>query len=685
MTMIPIRLNTESVFEISFESKSFSLAAFCFILVSCAAPVTQTVDTTPEIPITAETVVAPEELAIPIITQPVVKQIKTVTIEAEKQEPVALPSIPAWEHLQVAQNDTGQRVTQLLATVNQLLEENRTTEAMEIFDLIFPYTLSSQNQVPYFLTQARIEQSRQRHSEALRLLEANSENTRLTADQRVQLLHLKIRSLEKLNSGVPLAIELMRLHSLTADDSELIRIGHRIWAVLHQIPFDHLTLALSEVEDSIARGWILLALAVNVVSYDPNQVIAAVDKWLAEYPNHPAGTILSTGILPDLETQLSSLRRVALLLPLTSENSTAAHAFLDGFNAQYDLDSNPFKPEVEVYDIGSEPGLANLYYDQAITAGAQFIVGPLGTSTTQELAVSTDLTVPTLLIGNTDSTDLPQHVYQFALTPEQDGVQVAQRAMQDGHSTAIVIYPPDRRSERVVSAFETEWTNQGGTVLTKQMYALNQPEYSSLLEKILNVNESEARYYNVRALLGQSFEHIARRRDDIDFIFLVADPVHGRILKPHIDFLKAHKVPVYSTSQIFTGALDAVNDRDINNVTFSDVPWLVESSDALEIQRKKFETPWTTANALDRIFAMGVDSYNLMYRVALLRDIGEARYHGVTARLQIGPKRKIIRESAWVMFEDGQLTTLSPNIFDLSPAVRGNLVSGSPSRPSERQ
>lgn len=654
-------------------------------MASCAAPITQTVDTTSEVPPTAETVVVPEDIEESIVTRPVVEEIRTVTIEVDKQETVVPPSVPAWEHLQVAQNDATQRAEQLLAAVNQLLDENRASEAAEIFDLIFPLTLNTQNQVSYFLTQARIEQSRQKHSEALRLLEAPSQNTQLTAEQRYQLVQLKIRSLEKLNSRVQLAVELIRLQSLTAEESELIKVGHRIWAVLRQIPFDHLTLALSEVEDSIARGWIVLALAVNVVSYDPNQMIAAVDKWLAEFPNHPAGTILSTGILPDLETQLSSLRRIAVLLPLTSENSTAAHAFLDGFNAQYDADSNPFKPEVEVYDIGSEPSLASLYYKQAITAGAQFIIGPLGTSTTQELAASTDLSVPTLLIGNTDHTALPQHVYQFALTPEQDGVQVAQRAMQDGHVTAIVIYPPDRRAERVVSAFEAQWTNQGGTVLAKQMYALNQPEYSSLLEKLLNVNESENRYYNVRALLGQSFQYTVRRRNDIDFIFLVADPVHGRILKPHIDFLKAHKVPVYSTSQIFTGTPDAINDRDISNVAFADVPWLVDDSDSLEVQRQKFETPWTNANALDRIFAMGVDSYNLMYRVALLRDIEEARYHGVTASLQIGPKRKIIRESAWVMFEDGQLTTLSPNIFDISPAVKGNLVSGSPPRPSERQ
>ena len=683
--MIPIRLNSGPVFEISIEIKSYSLIAFCFLLASCAAPITQTVDTTSEAPTIAETVVAPEDIAEPIVTQPVDEKIRTVTIDVEKQEPVVPPSVPAWEHLQVAQNDAAQRAAQLLAATNQLLDENRATEAAKIFDLIFPHTLNFQNQVSYSLTHARIEQSRQKHSEALRLLGANSGNTGLTAEQRYQLVHLRIRSLEKLNSRVQLAVELIRLQSLTDDESELIKIGHRIWAVLRQIPFDHLTLALSEVEDNIARGWIVLALAVNVVSYDPNQLIAAVDKWLAEYPNHPAGSILSTGILPDLETQLSSLRRIALLLPLTSENSSAAHAFLDGFNAQYDADSNPFKPEVEVYDIGSEPSLASLYYEQAITAGAQFIVGPLGTSTTQELAASTDLSVPTLLVGNTDNTDLPQHVYQFALTPEQDGVQVARRAMQDGHVTAIVIYPPDRRAERVVSAFEAEWTNQGGTVLAKQMYALNQPEYSSLLGKLLNVNESEARYYNVRALLGQSFQYTVRRRNDIDFIFLVADPVHGRILKPHIDFLKAHKVPIYSTSQIFTGTPDAINDRDISNVAFADVPWLVDDSDALEVQRQKFETPWTNANALDRIFAMGVDSYNLIYRVALLRDIEEARYHGVTARLQIGPKRKIIRESAWVMFEDGQLTTLSPNIFDLSPAVEGNLVSGSPLRPPERQ
>ena len=138
--------------------------------------------------------------------------------------------------------------------------------------------------------------------------------------------------------------------------------------------------------------------------------------------------------------------------------------FLDGFFAQFDSDTTPLKPRIEVYDIGSEPVFVSQYHKQAVSEGADFIVGPLGVNSVETIVKYGDFQVPTLLLGESSEKNLPEDVYQFALTPEHDGENVARRAIMDGHTTALALYPPTRTAERIFTGFKQEFQKLGGAL-----------------------------------------------------------------------------------------------------------------------------------------------------------------------------------------------------------------------------
>merc|ERR1712000_3169 len=83
----------------------------------------------------------------------------------------------------------------------------------------------------------------------------------------------------------------------------------------------------------------------------------------------------------------------------------------------------------------------------------------------------------------------------------------------------------------------------------------------------------------MRSLLRESTEFEPRRREDADWVFLVALPQQGRMIKPALAFNFANDLPVYATSHVFSGVVNSLKDRDLNGVRFCDVPWLLESSE----------------------------------------------------------------------------------------------------------
>lgn len=635
---------------ISNNFRIFSIVVLCLLMVSCASEVpTQQPDTEtsalPEAP-ESESLLPSLESSSPPAVAPLPDD-EPVVLEVVADD---LPS--AWELIREAEEHPVDKSALLLRAAVALASAGRIGEVEQVLDLIDISQLNEIERINRDILDARMAQLSGQHRIALRVLNRLSRSESQSIEQRIRIQRLTAYSYSHLAQPVDAAVALAELYSLMSDQQQgQLEVGHQLWGELSRMNVADLRIALNRANDPVTRQWFVLALALglNSVRVDPYLYMQALQNWQRENPEHPANGLIKAGLISGSTVHSN----IALLLPLSSINGASAKALMNGFVAQHEANSDPLKPVVQIIDIGDQPANVTQFYYQAVDNGADFVVGPLGVDFVNEMALYADFIVPTLLLGEVDEIQLPNEVFQFALAPEHEGRGIAQRARQDGHVTALVIQSSQKWSQRAVSAFSDKWQELGGHIIEIFNYELDQSDYSDATKRILLIDSSASRYQEVRALLGQPVKFIPRRRQDVDFIYLSADSEHGRLLKPYLDFLKAHDLPIYSTSHIYSGRVNKIRDQDLNGVRFADMDWILDQSDEMAELKSALQGSESAAENRDRLFAMGIDLYNVVARIESLAQSPTGRFHGVTSTLRLENSGRILRSPRWAMFTDG--------------------------------
>lgn len=474
-----------------------------------------------------------------------------------------------------------------------------------------------------------------------------------------------------LDDNVAAAESLLRRERVIVGQKEIAQNQQHLWDILESASRGTLLSGRAVARDPVLLGWIDLALLNTQYSADPARLRQAVDNWRRSYPNHPASATLLAALTSPASTAPSSfplipglggapaalgrIDRIALLLPLSSQYATAAQAVRDGFLAIQAANSDPNKPRVQVYDIGADPAQVARYYRQAVSEGAQLVVGPLGLEATEQLARAGVFSTPTLLLSHVDKNQrLPTNVFQFGLPPEQEAVQAAERAYLDGRRHAVILYPDSEWGVRMESAFRAHWQSLGGVVLESQRYRPEETDFSGTVKKLLNIDASEARRVALEARVKTRLEFDPRRRQDVDCIFLAAYPQPGRLIKPQINFYRGLDLPVYATSHIFAGKADPANDADLNGVVYGDMPWILVDDGKIRTLKDTIQRDWPHARTqFDRLYALGVDAYRVIPQLNRLGSDQYLRFGGVTSGLSMDSAGRFHRQLVWARFEKG--------------------------------
>jgi uncharacterized protein len=156
---------------------------------------------------------------------------------------------------------------------------------------------------------------------------------------------------------------------------------------------------------------------------------------------------------------------------------------------------------------------------------------------------------------------------------------------------------------------------------------------------------------SLRELVGRPLLFVQRRRQDIDFIYLLADPAPARQIVPSLAYLYAGDIPVYAGQDVYSGVARPLQDRDLNGVIFGESPWLLGTADN-DASHLRELFPATTANNL-RLQAFGLDAFRLYPRLRLLESSPESRMPGATGTLRLGANRTIESELVWATVTDG--------------------------------
>ncbi len=543
--------------------------------------------------------------------------------------------------------------------------------ALEILDDIDGQSLSRDLRFRKDLVQAQLALAEQRPEQALTLLGATPADD-APAELTTRYHSVRADAFEATGEHIESARERVRLELLLTDGAALSENRRRIWQSLSQLSPQ----ALEDAQippPSTLGGWIELAAIGRATITDPYTLGQAIAQWLHRYPSHPAGETVVPMLMDDSHIAWAPARTVALLLPFEGQFAKAANAVRDGFMAAWFADPDTEnRPTVLVRDTSSDD-IWNIY-NRVIEEGANFVVGPLRRAAVTRLADSAGMPVPTLVLNHADASSRSNGdastvgpasgLFQFALSPESEARVVAEYASFAGHTNAAVLAPVGAWGDRVAAAFADAWEGFGGTVVEIQSYLNDGSDMSSPVRKLLDVDESDARYRSLKQVLGSDVKRQPRRRQDVDFVFMAAFPRQARQLRPQLEFHQALDLPVYSTSHIYSGIADPDADRDIDGVVFGDMPWVLDPATSGGGLRREVGTLWSNSlNAFVRLYAFGADAYYLVGELGRLRAQQNAEFQGVTGRLSLNQNNQIDRRLMWARFNKG-----TPQILDAEPA-----------------
>ena len=298
-------------------------------------------------------------------------------------------------------------------------------------------------------------------------------------------------------------------------------------------------------------------------------------------------------------------------------------------------------------------------FPDAIAGGAELIIGPLDRAKVTTVARLT-LEVPVIALNRTLNGEINPNLYQFGLAPEDESRQVAEQVSREGLLKALIVAPDSEWGDRNLEAFTDRFTDRGGLIVDSARFT-DQRDYSDLIKSLLNVDSSEQRAASLRRITGEGFEFTARRRQDIDFVFLLSNATQARGINPTLAFFYAEDIPVYATSHVHIGTDSRINAIDMNGIRFCDIPWKLTNDDST---KQLIVDTWSGASSqLAPFYALGVDVHRLYPRLQQLKEFPEEKFFGATGILTLNKDNIVNRSLMWAQFRDGQVSTV-PMIFD---------------------
>lgn len=480
----------------------------------------------------------------------------------------------------------------------------------------------------------------------------------LNIDYQKDYFYLKSQVYYKQSNVTNAAEQLIYINQISNNSLEIKNNNEKIWGMLRELTPDQLYAQQNNPTlSSELRGWLNFNYVNKKYDINQNQVAKKLESWQREYRDHAANDYIPemTKVKPD--QKFSPPKKIALLLPLSNGPFVKpARAVKNGFIAAlYNFyAANNFVPSIKVYDTGKRD--VNELYQLALASGAEMIVGPLTKENVKKISRNS-LQVPVLALNVSSDAGFfssKNNLFEFGLLPEDEAISAANRANFDGHHNAAIVVPNNDWGKRTADSFTRQWRNLGGNIVVTTFFNAN--NLDSEIRTLLGIDKSNTRVSKLKQL-GVALNYTPRRRQDIDFVFVAANPNMARQIKPLLNFYYAKDLPVYAISSVYSGIVSRRVDQDLNNVIFCDMPWVLDRS----IKRKKvyqaIQSKWPKELRTNpRLFALGVDAYKLTQQLGQLQSLSEIGVSGMSGILKLDNNNVVTRKLMWAKFRDGEPT-----------------------------
>ena len=458
----------------------------------------------------------------------------------------------------------------------------------------------------------------------------------------------------------PAARALLQLDALQSRTNNVVAIfpelHDALWQQLSAISHAELT-NLKVGAGQRTLGWLALLDIVRSYLGAPEQLNSALAEWQQRYVDLPKQAQFPLSLQQQLALTPYQPQRIAVLLPLAGQFQQHAKAIQYGLLAAATNEQNSQRQLIFIDSQQSLPELQQQLAAQQI----DFVIGPLLRDQVEAVNQLADWRYPTLFLNSRDSRwqTQPDRFY-FALNMEDEAAQMAQLFAQKNYKRPVVISARNSISQRMQQHFVQQWQALGHPIPESHQFEAKQ-ELEALITKLLETDSSRERIRLISGLISGKVESEAHSRQDIDAIYLLADPIQTRMFKPFVDVSlsqNAPRLPIYASSRSYSVSGDANDLRDLNGLTFTETPWLLNEQHIQQVRAQYVQLFPDQDETLQRLFAMGYDAYQLIGSLKQQQQLPSLSYPGFTGRLSVNQDGTIHRQLSWASYRNNRLTAV---------------------------
>jgi outer membrane PBP1 activator LpoA protein len=497
--------------------------------------------------------------------------------------------------------------------------------------------------------------------------------------------------------------------TLQATGLEEIEKSQTTWKWINKLALIELEKAqLSEAE---LQPWLQLAIIVKRFALEPESYKQQLIDWQSGNFGHPLVTSLPAEIEMSLLQSPIRAKRVAILLPLSGRLANQGIAIKEGILAAYlenlqnaELSQNSLSGNGESPDNTTHSDTQQYreirFFDSALKTTQQInslvadfdvILGPLlkqkiieltavlpkdkillalnrvelEAETEVELRAELNTTMPNIgvlsKVTESNST-LPEHYY-FSLAPEDEAQQLALHIQQKQLIRPIVFAADNPTTQRMAQAFITTWQKTPNAIQPDLTIFTDNKDMRIRVSEMLDVAQSKQRIRQMEVLSDVEVFGVERNRRDIDAIVLFANPEQTQLLNPIIEAslspFARKSLAVFASSRSYSLDLNNNNLRDLRNLTFTDMPWMLPNHEWQNLAKQTTQLWPQKQDTLMRLFAMGFDAYNLLPNLRRLKTLPQVSSSGLTGSLNVDEHGVLHRRLPWAKVSQDRVKLLA--------------------------
>jgi outer membrane PBP1 activator LpoA protein len=467
-----------------------------------------------------------------------------------------------------------------------------------------------------------------------------------------------------------------------------------IWSLIQNLSLSELERA--RLREPQLQAWLQLSLIIHSKGLNAQQLSPAVIEWQGRFATHPLSQNLPPELLQALDASSFIARKVAVLLPLSGRLASQGLAIKEGILTSYlnNLD-DAILPE-QIMDTGMplDSGAGQTlrqqnvrqirFFDSALktsdelnelVADYDFVIGPLLKENIEGLLKVLPKDKPMLALNRIELTAVKANLedeqnerenFYFALAPEEEARQLAQHIRQKGFKRPIIFSANSGATIRMVEAFNSHWelSNKDALYIAPDTATFTDNEdMRKQVSQLLDVAQSKARIKQIENLVNTELYGVERNRRDIDAIVLFANPEQTELLNPIIESslspFARQTLAVFASSRSYSLELSKNSLRDLRNLTFSDMPWMLPQHKWPELAKQTVQLWPQRQDTLMRLFAMGYDAYTLVPKLRQLELLPQVSIQGLTGELSIDESGQIRRRLPWAQIIQDRVSLLA--------------------------